>query len=81
MSRKARAEAVELNRSHSKAVTASIDTLSTSSFHTTSSDDHCRGSLSAFPQEVQEEEELWYEDLAGHSSLMDGSGDPALLPQ
>ena len=79
--RKARAEAVKLDQGYSTPVTTSVNTLSTSSYHTASSDNHHRGSLSAFPQEVQEEEDLWYEDLAIHSSLTDSSGDQVALSQ
>ena len=54
------------------AVTTS-NTLSTSSYYTTTSDDYHQGSLTAFPQKVQEKEDLWYEDLALHPSLTNGS--------
>ena len=77
---KARAEAVELNQSHPLPVTTSVDTLSTASYHTTSNYYH-EGSTSAFPQEVQEEEDIWYVDVALHPSLMHGSGDQVLVPQ
>ena len=80
MLRKARAEAVELNQSHPLPVTTSVDTLSTASYHTTSNYYH-GGSTSAFPQEVQEEEDIWYVGVALHPSLMHGSGDQVLVPQ
>ena len=77
---KARAEAVELDRSHPPSVTTSVDTLSTSSYHTTPNNYH-GGSTSTFPQEVQKEEDIWYEDMAHDSPLTHGGGNPAQVPQ
>ena len=68
-SRKARAEAVQLDRGNSASLAPTTNTVSTASFYTTTEGHHSRGSKSAFPQEVQEEEDLWYEDMASDPSF------------
>ena len=79
-SRKAKAEAVQLDWGDSAPLAPTTDTISTSSFYTTTEGHHSQGSISAFPQEVQEEEDLWYEDMASDSPFTHDHRDPALLP-
>ena len=81
MSRKARAEAVQLDRGDSASLAPTTNTISTASFYTTTKGYHGRRSKSAFPQEVQEEESLWYEDMASDSLFMHGRRDSAPLSQ
>jgi hypothetical protein len=58
-----------------------ISTTSTGSLYTATEGDQSRGSLSAFPQAVQEEEELWDENLADRTPYEDSAGGPAALSQ
>jgi hypothetical protein len=60
---------------------STTNTISTASFYTTTEGHHSRRSQSAFPQEVQEEEDLWYEDMASDPSLTHSCRDSAPLSQ